>query len=129
MLRIIRSAEGSDTLQIIFTTDEYGNIGEEKTIKKGIETGNLLYYYDNKSRLTDIVRYNTRARKLLPDIMFEYDEIGRVIQKITTTSSLHMGYLIWRYIYDNNGLKIKEAVFNKDKQITGKIEYSYTYGQ
>ncbi len=129
MLRIIKSDEGSDTVQIICTADEYGNIGEEKTFKKGIETGSLFYYYDDKNRLTDIVRYNTKAMKLLPDVMFEYDEAGRVAQKITTTSSLHMGYLIWRYIYDNKGLKTKEAVFNKDKQPTGKIEYRYTFGQ
>lgn len=127
MLRIITSAEGSDTVLISFAPDEYGNLGEEKTIKKGVESGNLLYYYDDKNRLTDIVRYNTKAKKLLPDVMFEYDEAGRVVQRITTTSSMNMGYLIWRYIYDNKGLKTKEVTFNKEKQVTGKIEYSYTF--
>lgn len=61
--------------------------------------------------------------------MFEYDDNDRVIQKITTTSSRKIGYLIWRYIFDTNGLKTKEALFNDDKELTGKIEYSYSFWQ
>jgi hypothetical protein len=79
--------------------------------------------------VTDIVRFNLKAKRLLPDVMFEYDDKDRVIQKITTTSSVNLGYLIWRYIFDDKGLKSKEALFNDDKQLTGKIEYSYTFGQ
>jgi len=60
-------------------------------------------------------------------MMFEYDEQNRVIQKITTTPSLNVTYLIWRYIFDERGLKTKEALFNNDKQLTGKIEYSYMF--
>lgn len=132
MWRIINStgAENSiDSMEIRFTIDEDGNIGEERTFKKNIETGYLYYYYDDKNRLLDIVRYNTRLKKLMPDIMFEYDDNDNVLQKTTTTSSLHLGYLIWRYIYDTKGLKTKEVLFNSDKQITGKIEFAYTFGQ
>jgi hypothetical protein len=129
MWRIINNADnsGHDTLEIRFAKDEDENIGEERTFRKGFETGYLYYYYDDKNRLTDIVRYNTRLKKLMPDIMFEYDESNRVIQKITTTSSQSLGYLIWRYIFDSKGLKTKEALFNGDKELTGKIEYSYTF--
>ncbi len=126
MWRIIN---GSDSLQILFKPDEDGNIGDERTLKNGVESSSVYYYYDNKKRLTDIVRYNTRLKKLIPDIMFEYDDNDRVIQKITPISSLHLGYLIWRYIYDDKGLKTKEALFNNSKELTGKIEYSYTFGQ
>ena len=108
MWRIINT---TDSLEIRFAPDEDGNTGDEK------------------KRLSDIVRYNNKAKKLLPDVLFEYDENDRVIQKITTTSSLTLGYLIWRYIYDEKGLKTKEALFNDDKQLTGKIEYNYTFGQ
>lgn len=95
-----------------------------------METGYLYYYYDEKNRLSDIVRYNTKVKKLLPDLMFEYDENNRVVQKITTVSNLLMGgYLIWRYIFNEKGLKTKEALFNKDKELTGKIDYSYTFNQ
>lgn len=126
MWRIINK---TDSLEIRFTTDEFGNTADEKTYRYGRETGVLYYYYDDKNRLTDIVRYNKKAKKLLPDILFEYDDSDRIIQKITTTSSVNLSYLTWRYIFDNKGLKTKEALFNKDKQLTGKIEYSYTFGQ
>ncbi len=126
MWRIIND---TDSLELRLSPDENGNTGDEKTYKRGIETGTVYYYYDDKGRLTDIVRYNIKAKKLLPDIMFEYDESDRVIQKITTTSSLNLNYLIWRYLFNNKGLKTREAMFNNDKELTGKIEYSYTFEQ
>ena len=119
----------ADSLEIRFITDEDGNTAEERTFRKGLETGYLYYYYDDKNRVSDIVRYNSKLKKLLPDFMFEYDDNDRAIQKITTTSSRNLGYLIWRYIFDGKGLKIKEALFNDDKELTGKIEYAYTFGQ
>ncbi len=130
MWRVISNtnAENSpDSLEIRFIADEEGNTAEERTFRKGVETGYLYYYYDDQGRLLDIVRFNTRLKKLLPDIMFEYDENGRITQKTTTTSSFHLGYLIWRYIYNEKGLKTKEVLFNSDKQITGKIEYMYNF--
>lgn len=126
MWRIINN---TDSLEIRFTPDDDGNTGDEKTYRRGKEAGTVYYYYDDKHRLTDIVRYNTKAKKLLPDVMFEYDDKNRVIQKITTTSSLSLGYLIWRYLFDDKGLKTKEALFNNNKELTGKIEYNYTFGQ
>lgn len=131
MWRIITSgaAGTADSLEIRFVTDENGNVAEERTFRKGVENGYLYYYYDDKNRVTDVVRYNTKLKKLLPDFMFEYDDNDRVIQKITTTSSRNMGYLIWRYIFDAKGLKTKEALFNDDKELTGKIDYSFTLGQ
>ena len=132
MWRIIKTstAATADSIEVRFTTDEDGNTGEERTYRKGVETGYLYYYYDDKNRLSDIVRYNTKLKKLLPDLMFEYDDNDRVIQKITAISNLTMGgYLIWRYIFDEKGLKSKEALFNKDKQLTGKIDYAYTFRQ
>lgn len=126
MWRIINQ---SDSLEIRFTPDDQGNTGDEKTFRRGLETGSIYYYYDDKGRMTDIVRYNTKAKKLLPDVLFEYDDNDRVIQKITTTTSLNLNYLIWRYIFDAKGLKTKEALFNQDKQLTGKIEYTYSFGE
>ena len=136
----------TDSLEIRFVSDENGNPVDERTYKRGVETsqyyyyydgqkelkyvqtGSIYYYYDENNRLTDIVRYNLKAARLMPDVLFEYDDKDRVIQKITTTSSLTLGYLIWRYVFDEKGLKTKEATFNKEKQLTGKIEYSYTFG-
>ena len=122
MWRIINK---TDSLEVRFKTDELGNVIEEQNIKKGKGSDPLYYYYDTKNRLTDIVRYNSKAKRLLPDFMFEYDAQNRVIQKITTLSNLSLGYLTWRYLYDEKSLKIKEALFNKEKQLQGRIDYSY----
>ncbi len=132
MWRIISSTgngKSIDSLEVRFVADQDGNAGEERTYRGGIEAGYLYYYYDDKNRTTDIVRYNSKVKKLLPDLMFEYDDSDRVIQKITTTSSIDLNYLIWRYLFDAKGLKTKEALFNNKKELTGKIEYSYVFGQ
>jgi hypothetical protein len=80
--------------------------------------------------LTDVVRYNDRAKQLLPEYMFEYSASDQVIQKITVPSN-NSDYLIWRYQYNPQGLKIKEVVYSKhDKRNPlGKIEYQYSFAQ
>jgi hypothetical protein len=55
------------------------------------------------------------------------DKSGRVIQKITTISINNPDYLIWRYLFNEKGLKTKEALFDKLKELEGRIEYSYTF--
>jgi YD repeat-containing protein len=118
-----------DSLEVRFVNDDKGNPVEERSFKKGRENSFLYYYFDEANQLTDIVRYNNKVQKLLPDILLTYDDDGRVIQRITTTSSLNLGYLTWRYIYNKQGLKTKEALFNKDKELTGRIDYTYTFSQ
>jgi len=72
---------------------------------------------------------------LLPDVMLTYDEAGQLIQKVSTTGTDNLGklkwvvYIIWRYLYNDKGLKTKEALFDKEQQLTGKIEYSYNFFQ
>ena len=117
-----------DSTEVRFTQDSAGNITDEELYKRKAKMDHIYYYYDDQHRLTDVVRFNAKLQKMLPDYMFEYDDANRVIQKITTLSSLNLGYLIWRYIFDaKNGLKTKEALFNKQKQLTGKIDYQYTF--
>lgn len=128
-LQMVRIINSTDTLVLKLDKDESGNIIQETSYKKGKAGNPVYYYYDAKNRLTDIVRYNEKLKKLLPDYMFEYSDAGQVIQKITVPSNSAAGYLIWRYQYNSNGLKTKEACFDKDKQLTGKIEYVYSFGQ
>jgi antitoxin component YwqK of YwqJK toxin-antitoxin module len=122
MWRIINK---TDSLEVRFNSDENGNLTEELYFKNNKNTGQLFYYYDQKNRLTDIVRFNTKAKKLLPDFMFEYDEKNQVIQKTTTTSSQNIGYLTWRFLYNEKGLKTKEALFNKEKKMINRIDFTY----
>lgn len=122
MWRIINK---TDSLEVRFVVDENGNVTEERNFRRGVFTDPIYYYYDDKNRLTDIVRYHYKAGRLLPDYLFEYDDKDRVIQKITTTSGQNIRYLIWRYLFDERGLKTTEALFNREKQIQGRINYSY----
>ena len=122
MWRIINK---TDSLEVRFVTDEHGNVIEERNFRRGVLADPVYYYYDDRNRLTDIVRFNYKANRLLPDYLFEYDDNDRVIQKITTTSGNNLGYLTWRYLFDEKGLKTKEALFNKDKQLQGRIDFTY----
>lgn len=111
-----------------FSLDERNNVADEILVKKGIRYDSVLFYYDAQNRLSDIVRYNKKAGKLLPDFMFEYDTQNRVIQKISTVSDVRIAYIIWRFQFNEKGLKTKEVLFNRFKQQTGRIEYRYTFG-
>ena len=124
---MLRIKNGRDTSFVHFKLDDKNNITEEQSTRNGIKSDPVYYYYDAQNRLTDIVRYSAKARRLLPEYMFEYSAANQVIQKITVPSN-NSEYLIWRYQYDANGLKIKEAIYTKQKQLTGKIEYVYQKG-
>lgn len=132
MLRIIN---GNDSIEYTFTADEKGNISDEQPTRRRVGIGALYYYYDDKNRLTDIVRFDKYSQQLLPDVMLEYDDSDRVIQRVTTLSTRPPDYLIWRYIFDEKGLKVKEAMFGKSdgglsgetSSPKGRIEYAYVF--
>ena len=113
-----------DTTVIELVKDTLGNIAEERWLKKGTKIETYFYYYNAKNNLTDIVRYNIRAKRLLPDFIFDYDDKGTIIQSIQVPQS-SSDYLVWQYIYNPNGLKQKELCFSKDKRVMGRIEYTY----
>ena len=75
MLKIMN---GTDTTYVRFIPDEKGNIGEEHATRNGEALPIVYYYYDDNNRLTDIVRYNMKAQRLLPDNIFEYREDGKM---------------------------------------------------
>lgn len=119
-----RVRNGKDTTHIQFVRDDKGNITEEISMRKGVKGEPVYYYYNDKNQLTDIVRFNNKAKRLLPEYMFEYNENGQVIQRITFPAN-SSNYTIWRYQYNPQGLRIKEAIYNKGKELIGKIEYNY----
>jgi YD repeat-containing protein len=122
-VRMLRVINNTDTTVVDFKV-EGGNVAEERSTRRGIKAEPVYYYYNASNRLTDIVRYNNKAKRLLPEYMFEYAPDGKVIQKITVPAN-SSDYLIWRYQYNSNGLKIKEAIYDRHKTLNGKIEYQY----
>jgi hypothetical protein len=125
-VRMLRIKNGVDTMYVNFKLDDNGNVAEENATRKGLKNEPVYYYYDSKGRLTDIVRYNNKAKRLLPEYMFEYSPSNQLIQRITVPAN-GSKYLIWRYLYDNRGLKIKEAIYDRYKQLNGKVEYLYSF--
>ena len=126
-IRMLRIVNKNDSTDIHFTLDDKGDVVEELPFIHKISREKTYYYYDDQNRLTDIVRYNVKAQRLLPDYMFEYSDKDQVTQKITTLSSEDIGYIIWRYAYNDMGLKTTEANFNRNKELMGKIKYAYQF--
>ncbi len=124
MLRIVNQKDSST---YIFTTNNQGLVTAEAPAVKRIGIDTIYYYYNDDGWLTDIVRYNKKANQLLPDAMFEHDDNGTIIQKTTIVSVSTRDYLIWRYAFNQQGLKTKEALFNKQRELTGRIDYQYSF--
>lgn len=113
----------TDTTLVTFIYDD-DNVAEERWTKNNRIIEIYYYYYNPKKQLTDIVRFSRKAKAMLPDYIFEYDPKGRITQ-MTQTQSGSANYLIWKYTYNENGMKEKEIVFNKQKEMLGRIEYKY----
>ena len=121
---VLKIKNNNDTTYISFIKDEKGNIAEEHSMRSKQKLPAIYYYYDDKKNLTDIVRYNKKAQRLLPDFIFEYGADNKIISMLTVPEDTG-GYQKWLYEYDNKGMRWKETCFNKQKQILGKIEYQY----
>ena len=124
--KMLRIKNKKDTAVVSFKLDENGNVVEEQEKRRALTEEPYYYYYDKANRLTDIVRFNKKANRLLPEYMFEYSDKNQVIQRITVPQK-SSDYLIWRYAFNDKGLKTKEVIFNKDREQTCKVEYSYTF--
>ena len=116
---------GSDTTYVRFVRDEKGNIAEEHVTRNNTELPTVYYYYDSDNRLTDIVRYNARAQKLLPDYIFEYSADGKTASMLMVPEQNSSEYQKWVYEYNDKGLKIKESCFNKRRELMGMVDYAY----
>ncbi len=124
-LQMLKIKNVTDTTVIEIVLDSTGKVIEEKWKKNNRINETYFYYYDGLNRLTDIVRYNRKAKTLLPDFLFEYDEKGLMRQMVQVQNGT-TGHLTWKYQYAANGLKQREYCYNKNKQLLGKFEYKYT---
>ncbi len=124
-VQMIKIKDGTDTTLVSFTLDEKGNIAEERSVHGGLSLPTIYYYYNADSRLTDIVRYNQKAGRLLPDFVFEYnyDRISSMLLVPTGSTD----YQKWVYTYNSNGLKEGEICYDKKKQVVVKINYTYSF--
>jgi hypothetical protein len=119
-VKMTRVKNFKDSTAFVFSTDENNNISIEKNTKTG---DTYYYYYDDKNRITDVVRLNKFNQKMLPDYIFEYNNAGLITQ-MTTTEEGGSYYYIWKYTYEN-GLRTREKCFSKERRLMGTIEYEY----
>jgi hypothetical protein len=122
---MFRVKNRTDTVRVDFVYDEKGNLAEEHWRRKNRLIETYYYYYNESRQLTDIVRYNSKTKQMLPDLTFDYDDQGRVSQMLQTLQGTTT-YLIWKYSYNENGLKAKEVCYDKNKYLVGKVEYLYS---
>ena len=125
-VKMYRIKNRKDSLGIAFKLDDKMNVAEE-TVVKGAPPASVYYYYDDQNRLTDIVRYNEKAGRLLPDYVFEWDDSGD-LSTMLVVSEGSSDYLKWYYKYDDAGLKAVEFCYDKKKVLQGRIEYNYHSG-
>lgn len=121
--KMLKIRNQADTTLVTFVYED-DNVAEERWSKNNRVIETWYYYYNPKKQLTDIVRFNRKAKAMLPDYIFEYDNKGYITQ-MTQTQSGSANYLVWKYTYNENGMKEKEIVFNKQKELLGRIEYRY----
>lgn len=121
-VKMIKTRNSKDTSSVIFTTDDRGNIVDENDLGKNGK--HYYYYYSDKNRLTDVVKYNVQQRKLLPEFLFEYNTAGQVTQMVTVEEGMSNDYYTWKYVY-NDGLRIIEKCFSKENILLGYFEYEY----
>lgn len=118
--RMYKIKNRTDSSLILFSKDEHGNISVEKDLK----TGSIYYYYyDEKSRLTDVVHSTEYNPRLIADYIFEYSDNGELSQMISTEAG-KQNYLIWKYAYDK-GMLSRERCYDKKRKLLGYIEYEY----
>ena len=123
---MIKIKNGNDTTFVRFVLDEKGNVAEERAMRNKTDLPVIYYYYDTDGRLTDIVRYSLKAKRLLPDNIFEYGDDGRTSSMLVVPDGSN-DYLKWLYDYNEKGLKSRESCISRQKELLGKIEYQYTY--
>ncbi|HRE50413.1 MAG TPA: hypothetical protein PK339_03265 [Flavitalea sp.] len=121
---MLRIKNDTDTTYVQFALDEQGNVTEENSRRNGSSLQPVYYYYDDQNRLTDIVAYNQKARRLLPLYVFEYAPSG-LLHSMMVVPEGSDNYQKWIYEYNEQGLKTKETCYNKRKQMLGRIEYKY----
>lgn len=118
-----RLKNGAEVSTVEFKIDLAGNVIEELPVI-GNSDRKFYYYYDENGRLTDVVRYNPVAQRLLPDYMFAYNSANQVSQMISVEET-GRNYYIWRYSYRTDGLPEIQKIYSKEKKLLGTIQFEY----
>jgi hypothetical protein len=123
-VKMIRIRDQYDSSEIALHYDPQGRVADEQIFRRAVAGEKTFYYYDDGGRLTDIVRYQDKLGKLMPDFTFDHDGEGRLLQMMVVQNG-GMNYQTWRYAYNAQGLLRSESCYNREKKLIGKVEYTY----
>lgn len=112
--------QGKDSSLILFQPDEQGDIAIEKNARTGAK---YYYYYDSRKKITDIVHQSEFKTDLVPDYIFEYDNLEQLIRTTTAASNVREK-TNWLYDY-KDGLKVLEIIKSGTGETLGRFEYEY----
>jgi YD repeat-containing protein len=121
---MLKIKNGADTTFVRFVKDAKGHVAEEHAERNHSPLPTVYYYYDSTGRLTDIVRFNEKLQRLLPDFMFEYGD-NNTLQSTIIVQEGGTNYQKWVYEYNDRGLKTKESCYDKKRQMLGTVMYKY----
>ncbi len=121
-LQVVKN--GKEAFGVDLLTDAKGNVTDEIERKPGGR--HIYYFYDDKGRLTDIVKMHPVLNKMLPDFTFDYDEDGLLNRMVVVDDGVSRNFVSWQYV-NNEGLRIIEKCFSKDNVLMGYLEYEYEY--
>ncbi len=124
--KMFKIKNNSDTTFITFLKDEKNNVIEENWLFKNKLIETYYYYYNNQNLLTDIVKFNLKVNRMLPEFLFEYS-INNALVQLTQIPFGSSNYFIWKYTYNEKQLKEKEIGFNKQSEKIGEMFYNYEY--
>jgi hypothetical protein len=121
---MLKIKNGTDTTAVAFKSEK-GKVTEEQATHGKEKLPLIYYYYDSAGLLTDIVKYNVKAQRLLPDYMFSYENqrLASMIFVPVTSGD----YENWQYEYDARNLKLREVCRNKRRETIAMVTYSYSF--
>lgn len=122
--KMIKKTSGMDTVTVEFQTDSSGLVLEETWIKKSKKIETYYFYYNPDNQITDIVRFNPTAQKLLPDYVFEYNEKGQLVKMIQIGLN-GRNITHWDYSYLPNGLREMEIAKDRNKNLIIRTQYQF----
>lgn len=123
---MLKIKNNNDTTYIDFLKDEKNNIIEERWTYKNKLIETYYYFYNNQNLITDIVKFNLKVNRMLPEFLFEYNFQNKLVQ-LTQIPFGSSNYFVWKYYYNDKQLKEKEVVFNKQGEKIGEMTYNYEY--
>ncbi len=125
--KMLRIKNQTDTSILLFAKDSITNLViNEVEYVKGKVKEHYQYFYDDAHNLTAIFKYNPIRKKMLPELVLDYNDKYEIIKKTNFAGSAN-NTTFWYYFYNDSGLKTEEQCFLTGNLFKGKLKYFYTY--